>query len=207
MANEAIPAYLLGGCIHMMEAVMPIAGEGWEMHIVRQIEQGRGRGRSERRRTVGTYQVFHNGVAQPGDDMSGMVAESKGPGANSPRRNGKRVAEGRYPLFTQDGEKYVTFGFADSTSSTVLPKPGFELKSTGDRAEILVHPGVGFLSSIGCINPCTSLPDSDENITFKSSRRRVISLIEDMKSFIGGAFPDSNGESIPGAFVVIDGEP
>jgi hypothetical protein len=183
---------------------MPITGEGWEMHIVRRSEQRRAS--DGKRRTVGTYQVFHNGVAQTGDDMSGTVAETRGPGANSPEDNGRRVEAGRYPLFTQHGERYVTINYKDSQSTGVSPKPGFELKSTGQRTEILVHPGQGFLSSIGCINPCTSLPNAREMITYVSSRRRVISLIEDMKSFVEG-FPRTNGKKIPGAFVVIDGEP
>src|SRR6185295_10579007 len=110
--------------------------------------------------------------------------------------NGKRVEEGRYPVSTQDGGKYVTFGFKNSESETAKPKPGFELNSTGQRAEILVHPGHGFLASIGCINPCTSLPKATEMITYASSRKRVISLIEDMKAFLGGDFPAKNGKKI-----------
>jgi len=183
---------------------MPITGEGWEMHIVRQSEQKRAS--DGKRRTVGKYQVFHDGVAQTGADMRGTVAETRGPGANRPAENGRRIEPGRYPLFTQDGTRYVTIEFHPSQSSNVTPKPGFELKSTGQRSEILVHPGQGFLSSIGCINPCTSLPNASEPITYATSRRRVISLIEDMKSFVAN-FPRSNGRQIPGAFVVIDGEP
>jgi hypothetical protein len=184
---------------------MPITGEGWEMNIVRESEQRRAS--DGRRRTVGKYQVFHDGVAQAGPDMKGTVAESRGPGANKPAKNGKRVEEGRYPLFTQDGTKYKTFNYKDSESPKAIPKPGFELKSTGQRSEILVHPGQGFLASIGCINPCTSLPKASELIDYVPSRKRVISLIEDMKSFIGADFPKSNGKRIPRAFVVIDGEP
>ena len=183
---------------------MPIAGEGWEMHIVRHSEQRRAS--DGKRRTVGTYQIFHDGVAQPGTDMSGTVAETRGPGANRPAENGRRVEPGRYPLFTQDGERYVTINYKTSEATNATPKPGFELKSTGQRTEILVHPGQGFLSSIGCINPCKSLPNAREMIDYVPSRRRVISLIEDMKSFVG-RFPSSNGKKIPRAFVVIDGEP
>ena len=87
------------------------------------------------------------------------------------------------------------------------PKPGFELKDTGDRYEILLHPGHRYLSSIGCINPCTSLPDANEEISYAGSRRRVISLIEDMKAYVGSDFPRRNGKIIPRAFIVIDGEP
>lgn len=184
---------------------MPIVGEGWELHVVRETEQRRDS--DGRRRTVGRYQVFHDGVAQAGADMKGSMAESRGPGANKPAGNGRRVEAGRYPLATQNGSKYVTFGYKNSESASARPKPGFELTSTGERAEILVHPGQGFVASVGCLNPCTSLPNNSELITFKSSRRRVISLIEDMKSFLGASFPSTNGKKIPTAFVVIDGEP
>jgi hypothetical protein len=183
---------------------MPINGEGWEMHIVRKSEQRRAS--DGKRRTVGTYQVFHDGVAQSGFGMKGTVAETRGPGANRPRGNNRRVEEGRYPLATQNGTKYKTWNYKDSEATNVLPKPGFELTSTGQRSEILVHPGIGFLSSIGCINPCTSLPNAGEPITYASSRKRVIALIEDMKAFVE-RFPGTNGRKIPGAFVVIDGQP
>ena len=45
--------------------------------------------------------------------MSGMVAETKGPGANKPENNGRRIEQGSYQLATQDGGHYVTFGFVD----------------------------------------------------------------------------------------------
>jgi hypothetical protein len=188
------------------ERAMPIKNEGWEMHIVRKSEQRRDFGRV-RVRTVGTYQVFHDGVARTGFGMKGTVAETRGPGANEPENNGRRVEEGRYPLATQDGTNYKTWNFRDSEAANVLPKPGFELLSTGERTEILVHPGNGFLSSVGCINPCASLPNATEGIDYVPSRKRVIALIEDMKSFVGTRFPRTNGRKIPGAFVVIDGEP
>jgi len=185
---------------------MPIKNEGWEMHVIRKAEQRRSGGRVKVR-TVGTYQVFHDGVAQTGRHMKGMIAETRGPGANQPADNGKRVEPGRYPLATQDGENYVTFGFRDSESQFVRPQPGLELLSTGARTEILVHPGHDYLASVGCINPCTSLPNASEMIDFAPSRKRVIALIEDMKSFLGASFPTKNGKKIPRAFVVIDGEP
>ena len=75
------------------------------------------------------------------------------------------------------------------------------------ESEILIHPGRGFLASIGCINLCTSLPNAAEGITYKSSRRRVIAMLEDMKAFLGAAFPTRNERPVPGAHVVIDGEP
>ena len=170
---------------------MPIQNTGWEFHIVRQSEQRRSS--DGKRRTVGRYQVYHEGVRQTGTGLSGTVAETRGPGANRPAGNNRRVEAGRYPLWTQDGEKYVTIGYRDSESATARPKPGIELKETDQRSEILIHPGQGFLASIGCINPCTALPNALEEIDFKPSRKRVIAIIEDMKAFTGNAFPTRNG--------------
>lgn len=184
---------------------MAITGIGWEFHIVRKSEQRRAS--DGKRRTVGTYQIFHDGVKQTGAGLSGTVAETRGPGANKPAGNNRRIEEGRYPLFTQDGAKYVTIGFKDSESTSAKPKPGIELKGTGSRSEILIHPGQGFLASIGCINPCTSLPNAGEMIDFIPSRKRVIAIINDLKAFTGSAFPATNGKKIVNAFVVVDGEP
>jgi hypothetical protein len=136
-----------------------------------------------------------------------MVAETKGPGSNRPAGNGLRVEEGIYPLWTQDGTKYDTWGYADSTDPDVTPRPGLELKDTGQRQEILIHPGQGFLASVGCINPCSSLPNGSELINYAGSRQRVIDLIEDLKTYLGAKFPSTNGKEIPDAFAVIDGEP
>ncbi|MHA6130455.1 hypothetical protein ACX3YD_30525 [Pseudomonas fluorescens group sp. PF-1] len=184
---------------------MPINGVGWELHIVRHSEQQRVS--DGKRRTVGTYQVYHDGVKRSGERLSGTVAETRGPGANAPENNNRRIEAGRYPLYTQDGIKYVSIGYKDSESTSAKPKPGIELKGVYPRTEILLHPGVGFLSSIGCINPCTSLPDEKEMIDFVPSRRRVIAILDDLKLYGNGNFPGKNGEAIPDAFVVIDEEP
>ena len=184
---------------------MPIKKEGWEFHIVRTSEQRRAT--DGKRRTVGTYQVFHNGVKQTGAGLSGTVAETRGPGANKPAANNRRIEPGRYPLFTQNGRKYVTHGFSTSESKTAKPKPGLELGSTGSRSEILIHPGQGFLASIGCINPCANLPKATELIDYVPSRKRVLAIIDDLKTFAGANFPSKNGKRIPNAFVVVDGEP
>lgn len=184
---------------------MPISGSGWELHIVRMVEQSR---RSDgKRRTVATYKVFHDGVEQSGVDLHGTVAESRGPGANRPPQNGRRVEQGVYPISTQAGTKYVTIGFVTNNSTSSVPKPGIELRSTGERTEILIHPGRGFLSSVGCLNPCTLLPTEEEMIDYVGSRRRTIALIENVKGFLRSQFPTRNGRPIPRAHVVIDGEP
>ena len=180
---------------------MPITGTGWEILIQRKSTQKRAS--DGKVRTVGTYQVFHDGVATA---LSGQTAESRGPGANAPAGNGRRIEAGRYPLFTQDGGKYVAFGYVETDSTGAKPKPGIELKDTGQRAEILIHPGQGFLASIGCINLCKNLPNAEEPISYAGSRKRVIAVIEDMKAFVAG-FPTRNGRAIPGAFAVFDGEP
>ena len=50
---------------------MPIESVGWEMHIVRLTEQKRAS--DGKIRTVGTYQMFHDGVPQNGKDLRGIV--------------------------------------------------------------------------------------------------------------------------------------
>jgi hypothetical protein len=192
---------------------MPIIGQGWELHIQREKEQKRG----SRRRTVGTYQVHHNGVAATGTIMvdgvavplSGTTAESKGPGQNdtpATNQNPSRILAGRYPLKTSGGPTYVTRGFRTDLQIKAR-MPGVELRKTDNRTDIIIHPGKDeFLSSIGCINPCTTLPNGSEDIDYGNSRRRVIALIEDMKQFLE-EFPTDGDEPIVNAFVIIDGEP
>lgn len=186
---------------------MPISGQGWEIHFVRTGMQSLPSVPSKRR-TVGNYRVFHNGVAQPGEQMSGMFAETKGPGDNTASGIAlRRIEAGRYQLATQGGTKYVTIGFANSNMTNVLPRPGIELKDTGARSEILIHPASGFLWSIGCINLCKELPDGAEVIHYSGSRARVIAVINDLRAFAGSGFPSQNGQRIPNCFAVVDGEP
>lgn len=180
---------------------MPVNGQGWELHILRLREDNR----NGRRRTAGQCQVFHNG--SPVNGLSGMCAETRGPGDNGQAGNNRRVEEGRYPLLTQAGTKYVTLGYTSNRNPAAIPRPGLELGSTGRRREILIHPGRGFLSSIGCINPSKPLSGASANIDFQDSRARTIAIIDDLKAFIGPAFPTRNGRPIPNAWVVIEGEP
>jgi hypothetical protein len=175
--------------------------------MVRKAEQ-RKPNKKSKRRTVGRYQIFHDGVAQTGKFMSGAFAEARGPGDNSVKgKNKLRVEPKTYTLHTHGGKKYKTLKFSTSGSTNAQPKPGIELKGCLPRTEILIHPGRGFLSSIGCINPCTSLPNGAEPITYSTSRLRVIAIIEDLKTYLRDAFPESNEKTVPNAFVVIDGEP
>jgi hypothetical protein len=188
-----------------VERAMPISGEGWELHIVRETVQRRPS--DGRRRTIGRYQVYRDGVAQPGAGLSGTTAEAKGPGANIPKDNGKRIEQGRYPLWTQAPGRYATLNYSSSENPDAGPKPAIEVKGTGERYEILIHPGHDFLASVGCINLCTSLPNEHESISYAPSRKRVISVIGNLKSYLGADFPKHNGERIPKAIVIIDGEP
>jgi hypothetical protein len=180
---------------------MPIQRTGWELLITRLREDIR----NGRRRTVGQYQVFHDG--SPVSGLSGVCAETRGPGDNSRTGNNRRIEAGRYPLRTQDGKKYVTIGYKGSASITVIPRPGLDVGNTNKRVGILIHPGRGFLSSIGCINPAKSLTRAKADIDFIDSRTRVIAIIDDMKTFLGASFPKRNGRQIPNASLVIDGEP
>lgn len=182
---------------------MPIQGAGWELHVVRKSMQSR-RGRF---RTIGTYQVFHDGNPQPG--LSGTSVETKGPGDNSHEGNGRRVEAGTYPLGTAAGKHYVSIGYLVSADPDQTPKPGLALPEshTGKRTGIFIHPGHGFLASVGCINLTAPLPNGSVDIPFVDSRDRVIAAINDLKAFPGAGFPSSNGHPIKRAWVVIDGEP
>jgi hypothetical protein len=179
---------------------MPITGSGWEILIKRTATQRRAS--DGKVRTVGTYQVFHDGAPVAG--LAGMTAESRGPGSNSVK--GGRIAPGTYKLATQNGGKYATIHYTRNENPAALRRPGVELLNTGTRSEILIHPGIGFLASIGCINLCKSLPDAGEPISFPGSRRRVIAMIDDMAAFLAG-FPGNDGLPIPDARAVIEGEP
>ena len=171
-------------------------GIGWELYIKRFYEQKR----KTKVRTIGHYQIFHNGVPTK---LYGMTVESPGPGNNKVAGNQKCVEAGTYQLATQDGQRYKTYDYKISQDVNVYPHPGFELLNTGNRKEILVHPGAGFLKSVGCINLTSEMVTEDNDMEFASSRWRVIAMIEDMKKFLN-KFPEKNGIPISGAYVVIE---
>ena len=185
--------------------MMPISGSGWELHVVRQTVQRRPS--DGKKRTVGTYRIYHDGVEQAAVALRGTVAESKPPGANHPVNNGKRIEEGRYPVSTHQGPRYRTIGYDPNSSSGGHRKPALLFLNTGARVGILIHPGVNFLSSIGCFNPCTSLPNAAEPMDWDNSLRRMIAIIDDLRSFSGASFPNANGIKLPRAQFVVDGEP
>ena len=174
---------------------------GWEIRIKRELIQSR----TGLTRTVGQYQVYHDGEAVSA--LCGRTAESPGPGSNSTPGNKKRIEPGRYPLWTQDGTNYVTIGYTSNQNHAAIPRPSIELKETGNRSEILIHPGRGFLSSVGCINLCKTLPSADTDLEYVENRLRVIAIIADLRAYCGDSFPTANGQPIPHAWAVVDGEP
>ena len=182
----------------------------WEIRVRRLSEQTRG----SKTRTVGAYQVFHHGmpatntVRVDGIDVPlfGTTAESRGPSQNdkpATEDDPSRILAKSYRLATSGGPDYLTQDYRPDLE-IAAPMPGIELLDTGKRFAILIHPGKNvFLSSIGCINLCTSLPGANENIDYPGSRRRVIALIEDMKQVLG-SFPTAGDRPIAGASMVID---
>ena len=188
---------------------MPIKREGLEILIERIEEQAGMVGAVQRRRTIGRYAVYIDGVELAG--MSGTMAEQKGPSDSTAQGNvhDRRIAPGRFPLWTQDGTKYKTIGYKNTPAArqdfAIKPRPGIELKETGVRSEILIHPASGFLSSEGCIHPSGPLANGNSRIDHAGeSRPRVLALIEAMKGYCGAAFPATNGHRIPDCWCVID---
>jgi hypothetical protein len=169
----------------------------WELRIARGAEQVRG----GKRRTPGTYQVFRDGAPVAG--LSGACAETRGPGDNKQAGNNRCVEPGTYPLATEDSKKYATIGYTANTNPTALRRPALLLMKTNKRVGILIHPARGFLWSVGCINPATSLKKASDDIDFLDSRKRVIAIIDDLANFLGPAFPKKGNSAIPGASVVI----
>jgi hypothetical protein len=76
---------------------------------------------------------------------------------------------------------------------------------TRERKYVLIHPGEDYVKSVGCLNPATGLMNADSAIGFADSRKRVIDMIEAMKSRLGSGFPNSG--VIRDACIVIEGEP
>lgn len=161
-------------------------------------------------RTISKYRVLHDDVEVGA--LTGFFAERQGPGDNSKTgvKEHRRIAAGTYSISTHDGvgdEKYKTIGYAEDGGIGSIPRPCIRLDGTDRRSGILIHPGNGYLWSIGCFNPAGDMTDAGSNIRFADSRARVIAIIEDLKDYLGPSFPKSNNRSIPDASIVIRGEP
>jgi hypothetical protein len=159
-------------------------------------------------RTLGSYSTEFDGNAT---QLSGFVVERQGPGDDTAVgvAQHRRIAAGRYPLFTHAGAngKYKTIGYSTGGAANALPRPAIGVGGTGAREGILIHCAAGFLMSIGCLNPSGPLANGDANLTWADSKARVVALIEDMRQRFGAEFPGANNVRIPGAWLVIQGEP
>ncbi|MEG9524401.1 MAG: hypothetical protein MIL41_01260 [Hyphomicrobiales bacterium] len=180
----------------------------WVLQIHR-IRQERRAGQSFAR-TISKYQVFHDEAKV--DDLLGFFVERQGPGDNSKTgvKEHRRIAAGTYPISTHDGagnEKYKTIGYAGDSGIGSIPRPCIRLDETDRRSGILIHPGNGYLWSIGCFNPASTMTDASSNIRFSDSRSRVIAIIDDLKTYLGSSFPRANNRTVPNASIVIKGEP
>ena len=184
-------------------AERPAGASEWILRVQRLREEKRaGEGF---RRTVGTYQVYHDDLAVAG--LSGMTVERQGPGNNGQtgRREHRCIAAGSYPLNSHATEKYRTTGYR---ASGTHPRPAIELGNAEERVGILLHPADGYASTIGCINLSGALADANSNIELSDSMRRVIDVINDLKRFEGGLLPTRDGEPIPNCYLdVRDPEP
>jgi hypothetical protein len=97
--------------------------------------------RNGKTRTVGKYQVFHDGLRLFRVYRAPLLSH---PGqATIPGGNRRRVEAGKYPLRTQAGTKFVTLNYTKNTNPAAIPRPGLELAETNMRREILIHPGRG----------------------------------------------------------------
>lgn len=157
-------------------------------------------------RTIGEYQCYWNGAPLQG--LAGQIVERGGPGDNTDEigdLRDRRIVAGSYPVAIHEGVKYRTYRYSNDTTPAGRPKPGLLVEKTDEREAILIHPGNGYLSSIGCLNPSVGLTNANSNIDFSDSRSRVIAIIEAMKGAMGDAFPKSG--KIPNATILIEGEP
>jgi hypothetical protein len=149
-------------------------------------------------RTISYYQAYLNGQKVAG--INGYAAERQGPGDNglTGTTEHRRIAAGSYPLSTfSDGGKYATIGYSPGTSAADEPRPCLEVENTGHRGGVLIHCAQGYLWSKGCINLASKLDTAATDINSEDSRKRVIALINSIKTALGGDFPKDNDRELP----------
>ena len=158
-----------------------------------------------KRRTVGVYQAFFNKV--PIADIRGVTVEPHGPSDNGPNgvQDHRRIAAGVYPLFSHErpNMKYRTLNYAAAGDIKQRPWPSVRVENTGSRGGILIHCGGGFMMTIGCINFAAELLNPNSGIDFADSRRRVIAMIDSMKTRLGSDFPGANNRRIENACLIV----
>lgn len=161
-------------------------------------------------RTYGRYAVYLNGIPIVG--LDGYMCECEGPGEDdrsSTASRKRRVRQGRYDLLTHHTH-YRSVGYSPTATrpTTAEPMPAFGLEDRGQRSGILVHPCHPphlFLSSIGCLNPTSSLR-RDEDMDVGDSRARVIALLDSLQQHDAEAFTGYHAKLITSAAIVIEGE-
>ena len=178
---------------------------GWVI-AVRRLAQQHSACRS---RTYGRYATFRDG--RPVAGLAGFVCEAVGPGDNGTPNNGRRIAPGRYPLYTHwHGVKYASVGYCPDLQTAGAPKmPAIRVGDTEARTDILIHPGhppTPYLSSVGCFNLTAPLLSTQE-MDFWESRARVIALIDSLRAFAPEAFTAEDVTRIPDAWLLVEGEP
>ncbi len=185
---------------------MAIPNTGFVLLVTRERLEQQGAGPGTRHRTVGSYKCFLDGVELLQPNLRGASVEPRGPGDNSQTGvdNSRRVEKGKYPLGTHGfpGSKYHSFDYNKGHK----PFPGIYVRGTDEREAILVHRGIGFKSTVGCINLTGSIVDARDHIGPNTSFACMDALIVFMKDNIAG-FPAQSGKKIPGAVLVIDGNP
>lgn len=174
---------------------------GWSLLVKRLRTERRG---DLRARTIGSYQVYHNGIPATGPALSGATIEREGPGDNGDvgKTEHRCIEAGLYPLAMHDTENYATVNYESDGDH---PRPAFALRETVRRTGILVHPAAGYGSTIGCFNLGERLDDASSNLDLMDSTRRVIALIDDLKTFLGGQLPTSG--PLPNCRVLVEDPP
>ncbi len=163
-----------------------IPQHGWTLFIQRKRTDQRAG--LELGRTVGTYQVYRDGIAVNG--LSGTAVEREGPGDNGlvGVEEHRCIEAGTYELVAHVTGNYATRDYETDGSR---PRPAIGLSPTAQRTAILMHPGTGFASSIGCINLGSELANASSDLALSDSTRRVIAVLDDLKTFAGGHISSS----------------
>ncbi len=185
---------------------MTIPSSGFTILVNRLRVEQRGSGSGKRYRTVGDYSCYMNGALINDPNLQGASVEPRGPGDNSSTgvTYARRIKAGKYPLGSHGfaGAKYSSFNYRKSSR----PYPGLYVRRTNKRTAILIHMGSGFKASVGCLNFTGSIAGPNDMIGRNTSFARMDYLINYMKAHVPG-FPNTGGAPIPGANLVIVGEP
>ena len=185
---------------------MTVPNKGFVIHLVRLRNEQRKISSRTYYRTVGEYRCYYNGALLNDEELQGASAEPRGPGDNSAtgKNRGRRIEAGTYPLGTHGfpGSKYHTFKY----NKHKKPFPGIYVHDTNVRIAILIHRGVGFKASVGCINLTKSLVGPHDDVGANNSFKHVDALIKYMAENLPD-FPKTPGKRIPNARLIVEGEP